>query len=71
MKRATGKPVIVWTVLYDGEGDGPAGDGTFVARYRTEAAARVFADGRTCYGSPARALEQEVSRDTARRWGLA
>lgn len=69
----TGKTsvVTVWTVLYDGAGAGAAGDGTHVARFGKRAAAEEFAARSTCYNRPATAHPQEVSRATARRWGVA
>lgn len=64
--------VNVWEVLYDGPGAGPAGDGTYVERFRTAASANAFARGRTAYrrGS-AIVTKVSVPRRLAARWGLA
>lgn len=66
-----GKLVTVYVVLHDVDYSGPAEDGTDTYRTRDKRAAERFASGRTCYGKPAEVMDQEVSRDTARRWGLA
>lgn len=62
--------VKVWEVLADGPGEGPAGDGTFVRRFRSESEANQFASTATCYGRPATVLMDEVPRKLAQRWGL-
>ena len=49
------KPITIFEVLHDTNGDGPAGDGTVVARFRAKSEAEA----------------REVSRPLARRWGLA
>lgn len=69
-----GKPVVVYEVLFDGDSDGPAGpagDGTFVRRFRSEREATSFAKQNTCYGREAKAIRNEVSRRLAQRWGMA
>lgn len=68
--------VKVFEVLFDGPEDGPsgpAGDGTFVARFRRgeKKAAEKFASENTAWGSPAKVTETEVPRRTAERWGVA
>lgn len=66
--------VRVYEVLADGREDGPsgpAGDGTFVHRFRGKADAERFARGNTCYGKPATVIADDVPRSLARRWGLA
>lgn len=65
------KLVTVYIVLHDVSYPGPAADGTDTYRTRSKRNAEDFAKGRTCYGSPATADEQEVPFATARRWGLA
>lgn len=65
------KRVTVYVVLHDVNYSGPAADGTDQYRTRSKRAADDFAKGRTCYGKPATVMDQEVSIETARRWGLA
>lgn len=68
------KKVKVFVTVVDGpEGcsPGPAGDGTFVHRFRTRRAADDFVAGKTYYGRPAKVHEEEVSQRLARRWGFA
>jgi hypothetical protein len=68
------KTIKVYEVLYDGRPDGPsgpAGDGTFIARFRQAKAANDFAATNTCYGRPATASPRDATREQARRWGLA
>lgn len=62
--------VRVYEVLHDTDGEGPAADGTVVARFRREVDAKRFAAGRTCYGHPATVQADEVPRRLAQRWGL-
>lgn len=50
---------------------GPAGDGTFVQRFRSEREAERFAKQNTCYGREAKAIRNEVPRRLAQRWGMA
>ena len=59
---------IVFTVLHDIDGDGPAGDGTAIARFRNERDAKLFASRNTCYGKPATCDRDEVPRHIASRW---
>jgi hypothetical protein len=69
-----GKPKVIYEVLSESEDpnySGPAADGHYVSRFRTRAEAERFARGRTCYGKPADVHEREVSRELARRYGLA
>jgi hypothetical protein len=68
---ASKKTITVYEVLADGSGPGPAGDGTFVRRFRDEKAAKDFAAGATCYGREATASAFEAPLALARRWGLA
>jgi hypothetical protein len=68
MKSAT---VRVYEVLYDTESEGPAGDGTVIARFRKEREAETFARGETCYGRPAKASPVDAPRRLAQRWGMA
>ncbi len=65
------RTVKVWEVLYDTEGEGPAGDGTVIARFRAERDAKAFAARQTCYGNPARATSTDAPRHVAERWGMA
>jgi hypothetical protein len=65
------KPVRVWEVLHDTDGEGPTGDGTVIARFRRESDATKFAAGLTCYGRPAKADSCDVPRRLAQRWGVA
>jgi hypothetical protein len=65
------KRLTVYVVLHDGNYSGPAEDGTDTYRTRDKSRAERFAAGKTCYGSPATVMDQEVSIETARRWGLA
>lgn len=65
------KLVKVFEVLADGKGAGPAGDGTFVRRFRSQREAEQFASTATCYGQPATVTADEVSRKLAQRWGMA
>ncbi len=61
----------IWEVLYDGAGEGPAADGTFIARFSTERDALRFCQGRTCYGRPdVKPSVYEAPRKLARRWGF-
>lgn len=72
-----GKTIKVWTVLYDGDPNGPAGpagDHTFLKRWAGKTAerdAKDFAATHTCYGRPASAIEEDTPRRVAERWGLA
>jgi hypothetical protein len=65
--------VKVYEVLFDGAGDGPACDGTFTQRFRSQADANAFATGRTCYGNPCRVPvpASDIPRRIAARWGMA
>lgn len=64
------KPVTVFEVLHDTDREGPAGDGTVIARFRREALAETFASSHTCYGRPATVSKVTVSRRLAQRWGM-
>jgi hypothetical protein len=65
------KTVTVYEVIADGSGDGPAGDGTFVRRFRTAQDAAAFAAVATCYGRPAQVqIAENVPRHIAQRWGM-
>ncbi len=65
------KTVKVFTTIVDGKGSGPAGDGTFVARFRTRTAAEQFIAGRTYYGNAPTIDEEDAPRRLAERWGVA
>lgn len=72
------KPVKIYEVLYHDDSRpyaGPAGDGSFIARFRGtkagKAEAERFANGKHYYGKPAVVQEAEVSRAAAARYGLA
>lgn len=62
--------VLVFEVLHDTNGSGPACDGTMVARFKSRRDADRFAAGNTCYGRPAKVLEASVPRALAQRWGV-
>lgn len=64
---------IIYEVLADGNGDGPAGDGTYVYRFRNLKEARAFARTNTYLGGPIQKdqiLKRKVPRQLAQRWGL-
>ena len=63
--------VRVWEVLADIDGEGPAGDGTAVRRFRTQRDADAFAATATCYGKPATVDYHDAPRKLAQRWGMA
>lgn len=63
--------IKVYEVLHDTDGEGPAGDGTVIARFRDKREAERFASGNTCYGRQATAELHEVPRRIAQRWGMA
>ncbi len=68
------KLVKVYVTMVDGPEDGPsgpAGDGTFIRRFRTRRDADALARVSTCYGRPATVSEDEVPRRLAERWGCA
>lgn len=70
----TEKLYRVYAVLFDGSPDGPpgpAGDGTFIKRFRDHDAADRFAAENTCYGRPASVQADDVPRRLAQRWGCA
>jgi hypothetical protein len=60
----------LWWTMVDGPGEGPAGDGTRIVRFRAARAAESFARGRTCYGRPATVTEDEAPKRLMQRWGL-
>ena len=65
------KGITVFEVMVDGAGEGPAGDGTYIRRFRSQYDAVAFASGKTCYGRPAEVIAVEgVSRQLAARWGV-
>lgn len=69
--RRKEKLCTVYHVLVDGEGQGPAGDSTFIVRFRTESEANAFAAGKTGYGKPATVhCGNDVPRRIAERWGM-
>lgn len=55
-------------VLFDGAADGPAADGTHVARFRKLTDAERFAAKSTCYGRQATVQTSEVSAKLFSRW---
>jgi len=68
------KTVTIFSTVVDGpEGcsPGPAGDGTFVVRFRAEKDMKAYVKDKTYYGRPAQYHKEEVSRRLAQRWGLA
>lgn len=65
------RTVRVYEVLFDGEGAGPAGDGTHVARFTVQALANKFASENTAWGRPAKATAVDAPVSLARRWGIA
>lgn len=62
---------LIFEVLHDTDSDGPAGDGTVIARFRTLKSAETFASRHTCYGRPATVQEARVPYRLAARWGVA
>lgn len=64
------KGITVYEVLADTDGEGPAGDGTKVFRFRRKRDADDFAKGATCWGVPATVSSVDVPRRLAARWGL-
>lgn len=67
------KTVTVFETLVDGPEDGPAGpagDHTFVHRFRSQKAADDFVKGKTCYGRPPTVNDRQATREQLRRWGL-
>jgi hypothetical protein len=71
MRRRSTGTVRVYEVLHDGKGDGPAGDGTFIRRFRTQLDADEFARTATAYGQPAKVTSVDAPRHVAQRWGMA
>jgi len=68
----TTKTIRVYEVLYyagDDGPSGPAGDGSFIERFRSKADAERFAAGRTYYGRPAKVESVDAPRRLAQRWG--
>lgn len=55
-------------LFYDAKNSGPAGDHTHIKRFLRRADADAFAVGKTCYGQPAIAQEEEVSIAVFKRW---
>lgn len=68
------KTIRVFEVLYyagDDGPDGPAGDGSFIERFRDESEATQFANGKHYYGEPSTVEPRDVPRRLAQRWGMA
>jgi hypothetical protein len=66
------KTRTVYTVLADGKGEGPAGDGTFTHRFWQIENAQAFADRSTCWGRPATvSTETDVPARLIARWSIA
>jgi hypothetical protein len=52
-------------------GGGANGDGSFIARFRSERDAEIFASGKEYYGKPAKVSRDDVPKRIAQRWGMA
>lgn len=62
----------VYVVLADGEGSGPAGDGTFTHRFWQKQNAQAFADQHTCWGQACVVSELvDVPPRLLARWTIA
>jgi hypothetical protein len=73
MARSSERTVRVYEVFYyagDDGPSGPAGDGTFIARFRKQGDAEAYAAGKTLYGKPARVTSDDVPTRVAQRWGI-
>ena len=70
LKEAASKTVKIWEVIYDGTGSGPAGDGTFIYRTKSQKEAEAFAKRNTAWGRPTEARVADVPVAIARRWGF-
>jgi hypothetical protein len=70
LKEAASKTVKIWEVIYDGAGSGPAGDGTFIYRTKSQKEAEAFAKRNTAWGRPTEATMTEAPVAIARRWGF-
>jgi len=72
LRLASPRKVRVFVVVYDATDrwDGPAGDGSAVARFASPYAASDYATGRTYGGKPAEVCPLDVSLALAARWGL-
>lgn len=70
LARTAAKTVKVWEVVYDGKGSGPAGDGTYIYRTKSEKEAKAFAKQNTAWGKPTEARMTEAPANVAARWGL-
>lgn len=62
------KLVTVYEVIADGKGEGPAGDGTHIHRFKLTRDAEAFAARNTYYGRPAHVQTAVVSKQLAARW---
>jgi hypothetical protein len=62
------KTVRVFTVIYDTDQEGPAGDGTVIARFKKQDNASSFAAANTCYGRPATVQIDDAPAKLAQRW---
>lgn len=65
---AAEKTKRVYEILADGKGSGPAGDGTYVVRFRKQGDADAFAKTATYYGRPTSVTTADVSTKLYRRW---
>jgi hypothetical protein len=66
------KNVVIYEVLYHADNcpyGGAMGDGSFIARFASEAKAKEFARGHHYYGRPAQVQRAEVSYSAAWRYG--
>lgn len=70
LTKSAARMVKVWEVIYDGKGSGPAGDGTYIYRTKSEKDAKAFAKQNTAWGRPTEAKMSEVPSNIAQRWGL-
>lgn len=70
MSMSNVKLVRIYVVIADGPGDGPAGDGTFINRFKSERTATAFAATATCYGRAATVTADDVPRRLAQRWNV-
>jgi hypothetical protein len=67
---ARNKTIRIFEVLHDTDSEGPAADGTQIARFDDESEAKRFAAAHTVYGRPASVLIADVPRSLAERWGF-
>jgi hypothetical protein len=68
MNNMTNAMKTVYTMLIDTNGEGPAGDGTVIVRFRNQKKALAYAAAHTCYGRPVKVSEESVPARIASRW---